>query len=365
MRRHLSVPLNTLALLPTLWLAFSFQAFAQTAQPITSLPKPAADTTTAPAYNPPAQDDGPAAARPITSLPKPPQPVDATSTAPATAPVVSTSTAPPPVVIETAPPASSAPAVSTQPVPEPPPAPLQSSIATVPTAEAPKLVRPKPIRPFSTAAIAVNFGSGGIGVDLATPLAQHFNLRVGGSFFSYSASFNSDGIVIDGDLKFRSGRASLDYYPFRGGFRISPGVTFYNGNNLNATTLVPGGQPFSLGDANYYSSTTDPVHGTASFYLGKHVAPSITVGFGNMIPRSGRHVSFPFEIGFQYIDAPTITLNLEGTACVYLNIPQSCAPVQSDPQTQANLQQQEADINSDIKPLRFYPILSQGVSVRF
>ncbi len=363
MRRHLSVPLNTLALLPTLWLAFSFQASAQTAQPITSLPKPAGDTTTtAPAYNPPAQDEGPTAARPITSLPKPPQPVDTTSAAPATAPGVSTSTTPPPVAIETAPPASSAPVVSTQPVPEPPPPPLQSSI---PTAEAPKLVRPKPIRPFSTAALAVNFGSGGIGAELATPLAQHFNLRVSGSFFSYSASFNSDGIVIDGDLKFRSGRASLDYYPFHGGFRISPGVTFYNGNNLNATTLVPGGQSFSLGDTNYYSSTTDPVHGTASFYLGKHVAPSLTVGFGNMIPRSGRHVSFPFEIGFQYIDAPTITLNLEGTACVYLNIPQSCAPVQSDPQTQANLQQQEADINSDIKPLRFYPILSQGVSVRF
>ena len=363
MRRYLPAPLNTLALLPTLWLAFSFQASAQTAQPITSLPKPAGDTTTsAPVYDPAVQDDGPTAARPITSLPKPLQPVDTTTAAPNVTPVVPTPTTPPPVTIETAPPASSAPVVTAQPVPEPPPAPLRSS---TPAAEAPKLVRRKPIRPFSTAAIAVNFGSGGIGVEFAMPLAQHFNLRVGGSFFSYSGNFNSDGIMIDGDLKFRSGRASLDYYPFHGGFRISPGVTFYNGNNLNATTLVPGVQSFSLGDTDYFSSTTDPVHGTASFYFGKRVAPSLTIGFGNMIPRSGRHVSFPFEIGFQYIDAPTITITLQGTACIYANNPASCSPVATDPETQANLQQQEADINADIKPLRFYPILSQGVSVRF
>jgi hypothetical protein len=362
MLRHGSAPLNTLALLPTLWLALSFQASAQTAQPITSLPKPAGDTstTTAPAYSPPAQDSGPTVVHPITSLPKPPHPVDTTTTSPV--PVTPTPTTPRPVTIENSPPAASAPVITLQPSPAPPPAPLQSSI---PAADAPKLVRSKPIRPFSTAALAVNFGSGGIGVELATPLAQHFNLRVGGSFFSYSGNFNSDGINIDGDLKFRSGRAGLDYYPFHGGFRISPGVTFYNGNNLNATTLVPGGQSFSLGDTNYFSSTTDPVHGTASLYFGKRVDPSLTIGFGNMIPRSGRHVSFPFEIGFQYIDAPTITITLQGTACMYANNPASCSPVATDPETQANLQQQEADINADIKPLRFYPIISQGVSVRF
>jgi len=358
MHRPMSKPSNTLALLLPLWLALSIQAPAQTAQPITSLPKPPGTTTPTPAYTQPAQDDQPTGAKPITSLPKPPQAaVDTTTSTPA--PV----TPPPaaPVTLETAQPAAAAPVAPPQPNPEPPPAPLQSSI---PAAAPPRVIRPKPIRPFSTAALAVTFGTGGIGGELATPLAQHFNLRAGGSFFSYSASFNSDGISIDGDLKLRGGHLSLDYFPFHGGFRISPGVV-YNGNNLNATTFVPGGQQFSLGDANYYSSTTNPVNGTGSFYFGKHVAPSLTIGFGNMIPRSGRHVSFPFEIGFEYIGTPSITLNLQGTACTNLNSPQSCSPIASNPMTQANLQQQEADINSDINPLRFFPIVSQGVSVRF
>jgi len=359
MDRYALTPLKPFVLFCTLGLVLSFQATAQTAQPITSLPKPTGDTTTqtAPGSTPPVQDDQPPATHPITSLPKPP--VETTTSVPPAASLAPTPATSTPTAFETA---SPAPVVSPQSTLEPPAAPLQASISP---GETPKLVRPKPIRPFSTVAVAVKFGVAGIGFDVATPLAQHFNLRVGGSLFSYSGNFNNDGIDIDGDLKFRSGTASLDWYPFHGGFRISPGLTFYNGNNLNATTFVPPGQSFSLGDANYYSSTTDPVNGTASFYFGKRVDPSITVGFGNMIPRSGHHVSFPFEIGFQYIGVPTLTLNLQGSACIYANIPASCAPVQSDPSTEANLRQEEADINSDIRPLRFYPIVSQGVSVRF
>jgi len=33
--------------------------------------------------------------------------------------------------------------------------------------------------------------------------------------------------------------------------------------------------------------------------------------------------------------------------------------------TQANLQQEINNVNSDLKPLGFYPIISQGFSVRF
>jgi len=367
MQRHLSTPLSIPALLYAISLALSFPALAQTAQPITSLPKPPGDTTeTTPAYTPPVQNDQPNTVHPITSLPKPPASPDPTVTA---YPPPAASAYQPPA--EAAYPPASAPTPSTtapssptapQPAPNLEPTTLHVS---APAEEPARVVRPKTIRAFSTAAIAVKVGFAGVGADIATPLASHFNLRAGGSFFSYSGSFNSDGITINGDLKFRSGTASLDWFPFHGGFRISPGVTFYNGNNLNATVLVPGGQTFSLGDQNYTSSNTDPVHGTAAVHFGRRTAPSLTFGFGNMIPRSGRHISFPFEIGFQYIGPPTLTFNLVGTACTNANDPTTCSPIQSDAQTQVNIQQQESKIDSDVKPLRFYPIISQGFSVRF
>jgi len=228
----------------------------------------------------------------------------------------------------------------------------------------PKVVTRKPIRPFSTLAAAVSISTGGVGLDLATPLAQHFNLRVGGGFFTYNSNFNLDGETITGDIKLRNASASLDWFPFHGGFHISPGLTVYNGNGVTATTLVPAGGEFDLGDQTYYSSATDPIHGSASLYLGKRVAPRFTIGFGNMIPRSGRHFSFPFEIGFEYIGPPKLNLTLAGSACD-TSTPPNCSPVATDPTTQANLQQEINQVNSDLKPLSFYPIISQGFSVRF
>lgn len=375
MPRFLSTPLSILALLCALSFASAFQAHAQTAQPITSLPKPPGDTTVStPVDNPPAQNVPANTVHPITSLPKPPAPVTPAGgvdtpasimAAPAASPEIPAASpetvAAPPALVSSPSQAMPPPA---QPAPDLEPVPLRASVAPAEPSRV-VVVRPRPMRAFSTAAIAVKVGFAGVGADVATPLATHFNLRVGGSFFSYSGSFNTDGITINGDLKFRSGTASLDWFPSHGGFHISPGVTFYNGNNLNATVLVPGGQTFSLGDANYVSSNTDPVHGTASVYFGRHVAPSLTVGFGNMIPRSGRHISFPFEIGFQYIGPPGLTFNLVGTACTNANDPITCSPIQTDAQTQANIQQQESKIDSDVRPLRFYPIISQGFSVRF
>ena len=106
----------------------------------------------------------------------------------------------------------------------------------------------------------------------------------------------------------------------------------------------------------------DPVHGTASLTFGKRTAPQITMGFGNMIPRSGRHFSVPFEIGMQYIGPPQINFNLAGTACNNAGLLEHVA---TDPTSQANLQQEEIELNSDIAPLRFYPIVRIGLSYKF
>jgi hypothetical protein len=218
-----------------------------------------------------------------------------------------------------------------------------------------------PVRPFRALAVQVKVGTPGIGIDLATPLSRGMNLRVGGSVFSYSPSFNVDGMTINGGLDLRSATLCLDWFPFHGGFRISPGVNLYNGDNLEATITVPGGNTFSLGNGDYTSSATDPVHGNAAFKFGNHVAPTITMGWGNMIPRSGRHFSVPFEFGIQYISEPTFFLNLAGTACST----DGCTNIATDPTSQANLKQEISDINSDIRPLRFFPIVSLGASWKF
>lgn len=216
-------------------------------------------------------------------------------------------------------------------------------------------------KPFSAVGLELKVGIGGVGFDVATPLARHFNLRAGASFFNYALTSSDNGINYTGTLKLQSADASLDYYPFHGTFRLSPGVAFSNQNHVNASAVVPGGQSFTLNDTDYTSDPADPVTGTGYLELGEKVAPSFTLGWGNMIPRHGGHWSVPFEIGFKYIQQPTVKLMLAGSACQ----DGVCSNVATDPETQSNVQGEENTLNKDLSPLRFFPIVSIGVSYKF
>jgi hypothetical protein len=223
------------------------------------------------------------------------------------------------------------------------------------------------VEPFSSIAVAVKVGSAGIGIDLATPVASKLNLRVGASFFSYNPNLVVDGINIVGNINLRSVSENFDFFPFGNAFRVSPGITFYNGNHITATALVAGGQNFTLDDFNFISSPADPVHGTFDMSFGHQLAPSLTIGFGNMIPRKGGHWSFPFEIGGEYIgQKPRIALALGGSACMFSTAPGFCQPITSTPQLVQDVQGEQALLNGDIPTqLRFFPIVSTGVSYRF
>ena len=219
------------------------------------------------------------------------------------------------------------------------------------------------MRPFETFAVAAKVGSGGIGVDVATVVAQRFNLRVGASYFSYNTSLTEDGLQITGAIKLQTAAASVDIFPFNNSFRISPGVSFKNDTHMSANLLVPGGQSFSLGDDNYTSDPADPIHGTAAFGFGRNVAPQLTLGFGNMIPRSGKHFSFPVEAGVQFTDRPTVNLHIAGSSCGSVSqdgvTATGCGPVD-----QISVQQEQLELTNDLSALRFYPVVSVGISYR-
>lgn len=128
-------------------------------------------------------------------------------------------------------------------------------------------------------------------------------MRGGANFFSYADTFSPDGITYDATLALRSGEASLDWFPGAKGFHLSPGALIYDGNKLSGNAGVPSGQSFTLNGTDYTSSATSPVTGTAGLTFNKF-APKLTAGFGNLIPRSGRHFSVPLELGFAYVGDP-------------------------------------------------------------
>ena len=216
-------------------------------------------------------------------------------------------------------------------------------------------------RPSLSVGIAAKISSLGVGVDAATPLTARTNLRVGFNALGYSDTFHADGIGYNASLTLRSLDALLDWYPFKGGFHISPGVMLYNGNQVKATVLVPGENTFTLNGVAYESDPITPVTGTGKLTFNP-AAPMVLVGWGNIVPRTKRF-SIPVELGTVFGGAPKMVLNLAGNVCEVGTT--RCGAISSDPTAQSDIQAEEIKLNKDLNPLRYYPVVSVGFAYRF
>jgi|HubBroStandDraft_1064217.scaffolds.fasta_scaffold47521_2 hypothetical protein len=234
------------------------------------------------------------------------------------------------------------------------------------------------LRPFSRFAFSAGIGVGGINLQAAVNANRYINIRGIGNYFSYSVnnvkidgSDGSNGVDVSGKLNFAEGGVAMDLYPFPNhGFRLSPGVTFYNQNGASATGVSSAGSSITLGSQKYYSDSADPMSLDAKIALNTHKqAFSMTTGWGNMISRGGGHLSFPFEIGAIFTGAPTIGLNIAGSGCTAQadaadNGP-SCVSMTTNASAQQNIASQVTKYQNDVNVLKVYPIFSFGIAYNF
>jgi hypothetical protein len=202
----------------------------------------------------------------------------------------------------------------------------------------------------------------GAGGDVGVSLTSLANIRVGANALSFSHSLQSNGIKYDGTLHYRSVEAMVDVTPFHDWFHISPGMLFYNDNNITANATVPGGQNFDLGSVSFRSSPTDPVHGTGKLTVRKS-APMVMFGFGNPIPHT-RRFTLVQDFGIVFQGLPKTTLNLAGTVCDPVT-GLLCRNAATDPTVQAQVVAEQNRINKDTSIVRFYPVASIGLGIRF
>jgi hypothetical protein len=215
-------------------------------------------------------------------------------------------------------------------------------------------------KPFSTIALGFKASTLGAGLELATPLSRSLNLRAGANIVVFGYAFSIDGVDYHSDLRFRSAQASLDWFPSHRSFHISPGI-LYTRNSLLAVANVPPGQSFVLGNQPLINSINDPIGGTASVVFPRNFAPTLLVGFGNMIPRTGNHFSFPIELGAAFTGRPQINLNLSGTACTI----DGCFGAATGSIMQTALQKEIVKLNHYVRWFPVYPIAAAGVAYRF
>jgi hypothetical protein len=222
-----------------------------------------------------------------------------------------------------------------------------------------------PIRSSRHIGVAAQIDINGIGGDVALAVASHFNVRLGGRFFKYSGSFQEEGANIDANLHLGGGRALVDWFPFHNGFHVSPMLVFVDQTDVRAKVIVPPGQTISLDSGDYVSSHADPLHGSASIGVWK-TSPGLTIGYGNIVPRSGKHFSFPVEAGFYYVGQPTLKVDFSGSACDPSQPePLGCQPVQDDAGFQRDLAAFIRRNNNNLSYASFIPVLSFGVGYSF
>jgi len=242
------------------------------------------------------------------------------------------------------------------------PAAAQSAVPAAAAVDPNSAPAPSGLMLGSKVGVGVKMSALGVGIEAATPVTYHTNVRAGFNLFGYSRDFTVDGIGYNGNLSFRSFETHFDWFPFSGSFHLSPGLMLYNGNRVKANAAVPGGDPFSLGGITYTSDPADPITGTGRVDF-RTVAPTILFGWGNLVPRSGKRISVPVEIGAVIEGAPRAAINLLGTACDPTG--QICPNVVDNVPFLNNVIAQQNKLNNDMSFLKVYPVISVGFGYKF
>jgi len=230
-------------------------------------------------------------------------------------------------------------------------------VRPVPTIPAPRML--PDLKPFRTFAFGFKADTLGLGFEIATPLALRINLRSSINFFAFNDAFSIDGVNYDARLHLKSSETVLDLF-LGHGLHVSPGILYVK-NTMSAPAYVGPGQTFVLGSQTFLNSIDDPVSGTSSVVYSRTFAPMLLIGYGNIIPRSGRHISVPFEFGVAYTGPPRINVALNGTACTT----DGCVSFTQNAPAQSFVKQEVYNLNEDLKRFPVFPIVSLGLAYRF
>lgn len=219
-----------------------------------------------------------------------------------------------------------------------------------------------PAAHYSRLGVGIKMSSLGAGIEFATPVSQRSSLRTGFNIFIYGHPFDTDGFTYNGELNLRSGQVNYDWFPFRNAFHLSPGLLIYNGNTISANLSVSSGQTFHLDHNALQSDPKDPIRGNARITFRK-IAPAILFGWGNILPRTPRHFSIPFEFGVVFHGQPKLTFDLTGKGCDPKG--RGCRSINSDATGRHDIEDEREAIESDISSFRFYPVVSVGFAYKF
>jgi hypothetical protein len=219
----------------------------------------------------------------------------------------------------------------------------------------------------STVGVAVEAGTMGLGLSVGIPVGERFNLRGVYHAYTYEKDFEDDyGGTYDGEFDLGSAGLMVDWYLFKGTFRLTAGF-LSNSNQINMNGTDDGSGVYQVGDCTYQSDNTDPliIDGTTEF---KGSAPYVGIGWGgNMNSAPGFFMSF--DLGVMMSGSPKTALAADGSV-------QNTDPIgspgcgigtidSSSPEFQQALGDAEDQVNKETEDYELWPNVSLGLGWRF
>jgi len=194
-------------------------------------------------------------------------------------------------------------------------------------------------------AVGARVGTLGVGFDLTSRVTDSINVRASfHPFPSYTISEDASDVSYDLKLKMNTLGGLVDLHPGGGGFRLTGGVIF-NKNKITATAQAT--ENFDIGNHSYTPSQVGSLVGQIDF---KHVAPYAGIGFGNAV--SNKKIGIVFDLGVLIQGSPNVALGATG-------------PIASNPTFQQDLAIEETNIQDDLTPIKYYPMVSIGITYKF
>ncbi len=195
--------------------------------------------------------------------------------------------------------------------------------------------------PMALSAQASTLGLGG---DLTIGLTSNLNTRLGFNVFDADFNYEVDNIDYDMGINLFSCSALLDWYPFNNTFFLSAGAVF---PDFDATMKATPTGTVNIGGTDYDASSVDVGSLHAQVNNDTRVAPYVGFGWGNALS-THKQIGFLADLGVVFTNSSTVTLTTTGTAV-----------------SNADLAQEQNNINDKLDNWKIYPVLALSLYIRF
>jgi hypothetical protein len=198
-------------------------------------------------------------------------------------------------------------------------------------------------------AIGAQIGTTGVGAELQFQATPMITLRAGGDFFEYDENAETSDYDYDAQLDFSTLSGFVDLHPFQNPFFLSAGV--YLGQRGIAVTGRPNRDVVIAGTV-FPPPAFGTLVGEADF---GDAAPFAGLGWNNTFHTAGP-IGFKIVAGATFGSDPTVELRREGGTAL---------PPAIQAQFDAEVEQEEAELERELEDFKVLPVLQVGLTYRF